>query len=374
MDTLTQFCHELLTTLPRSDQRRWGEIYVRGLVSLPGRKSIRRMAEAMAGWRAEQGLQQFVNQSTWRWGPIRLNLARYLGTLYRPHAWAIGEAVFAKNGNSSVGVARQFAPSAGKLLNCQLGLALFLVGEGEAAPVDWRLLLPQSWDSDPDLRAKAHVPEDERRQERWQAVLSMVDELVGDWGLPPQPVVVDARHLVQTEQLLAGLEERRLRYLVQVPYESAAGMFADGAARERAPGTVGRPAAVMNWWAVENSRHQASRYVVESVPPRPGGPQAGPRRARKLLTRWLPGEPYPAQAWLTNVHAAMPDLIKLSRAGVEVDRETNRLYDEVGLGHFEGRSFRGWHHHVTLTSLAHAYLLGRRRAELESDLRRRPFA
>ncbi|MEU4746350.1 transposase, partial [Actinosynnema sp. NPDC023658] len=283
VDALTQFCHELLATLPRSDQRRWGEIYVRGLVSLPGRRSIRRMAEAMAGWRAEQGLQQFVNQSTWRWEPIRLNLARYLGTLYRPHAWAIGEAVFPKNGNSSVGVARQFAPSAGKLLNCQLGLALFLVGEGEAAPVNWRLLLPRNWDADPELRAKAHVPEGERRQERWQAVLSLVDELVGDWELPPQPVVVDARHLVHTEQLLAGLEERRLRYLVQVPYESAAGLFTDAGVRDRAPGAVGGPASATNWWAEQNTRHQASRSVVESVPPRPGGAQAGPRRTRKLL-------------------------------------------------------------------------------------------
>ncbi|MGW4116145.1 IS701 family transposase [Actinosynnema sp. NPDC004786] len=372
VDTLTQFCHELLDTLPRSDQRRWGEIYVRGLVSLPGRKSIRRVAEAMAGWRAEQGLQQFVNQSTWQWAPIRRNLARHVATLYRPHAWAVGEAVFTKNGSSSVGVARQFAPSAGRLLNCQLGLAMFLVGEGEAAPVDWRLLLPHSWDSDADLRAKAHVPEEERRRERWEAVLFMVDELARDWGLPPQPVVVDGRHMMQVEQLLAGLEERRMRYLVQVPYESAVSLVGERPAGSFAG--VGWPGAMMNLWAVENGRQQASRYVVESVSTRPGTSPSGPRRARRLLTRWLPGEPYPVQVWLTNVHAAMPDLIRLTRAGVEVEREMGRLYDDVGLGHFEGRSFRGWHHHVTLTSLAHAYLLGRRRAEQEPDLRRRPFA
>ncbi|MFS8097936.1 IS701 family transposase [Lentzea alba] len=367
VDTLTQFCHELLATLPRSDQRRWGEIYVRGLVSLAGRKSIRRMAETMAGWRAEQGLQQFVNQSTWSWGPIRQNLARHLGQLYRPKAWAIGEAVFAKNGTSSVGVARQFAPSAGRLLNCQLGLALFVVGDGEAVPVNWRLLLPQSWDHDADLRAKAHIPDSARHVQRWQAVLSLVDELAWGWELPPQPVVVDARHVMQTEQLLAGLEQRRMRYLVQVPHESAAPLF--GGEQGPRPGGVGRPVATMKWWDAANGRQRTSRYMIEAAPARRGGEPAGLHRTRKLLTRWQPEDSHPAQVWLTNMHAPMPELIELSQAGAETARETSRLYDDVGLDHFEGRSFRGWHHHVTLTSLAHAYLVSLRRAELGCDLR-----
>ncbi|MEO6085576.1 MAG: transposase, partial [Umezawaea sp.] len=267
VDGLSRFCHELLTSLPRSDQRKWGEIYVRGLVSLQGRKSIRRMAETIVGWRAEQGLQQFVNQSTWHWDPVRRDLARHIGSLYRPHAWAVGEVVFPKNGASSVGVARQFAPSAGRLLNCQLGLAMFAVGHAGAAPVDWRLLLPPNWDADDGLRASAHVPAGERRQERWQAVLSLVDEMTRGWQLPPQPVVVDARHGVHVEPLLAGLEERGVRYVVQVTQETAAALSAEPEYPLVAPSGVPAPragggAVMANWWAVENGARQPSRFVV----------------------------------------------------------------------------------------------------------------
>ncbi|MFD1050963.1 transposase, partial [Kibdelosporangium lantanae] len=100
-------------------------MYVNGLVSVPGRKSIRKIADLVVGWRAEQSLQQFVNQSTWKWEPVRRSLAYQVNGMIRPRAWAVQEVVFPKNGDSSVGVARQYAPSAKRVLNCQLGLAVF---------------------------------------------------------------------------------------------------------------------------------------------------------------------------------------------------------------------------------------------------------
>ncbi|MEO6090727.1 MAG: hypothetical protein ABIQ18_47250, partial [Umezawaea sp.] len=115
---------------------------------------------------------------------------------------------------------------------------------------------------------------------------------------------------------------------------------------------------------------------VQPLPERRVAPAAlgRPRRARKLLSEWLPGDPYPVSVRITNVAASMPDLVALTRVGDEVERETARLNDEVGLGHFEGRSFRGWHHHVTLASLAHAFLLERRISDRENDVRLRPHA
>src|SRR4051812_35521929 len=92
-DALAEFCNDMLRHLARSDQRQWGEIYVRGLVSMPGRKSIRRMSDCIVGGRADQGIQQFVNQSPWDWVPVRRNLAAYAATLFRPQAWVVEEAV-----------------------------------------------------------------------------------------------------------------------------------------------------------------------------------------------------------------------------------------------------------------------------------------
>src|SRR6266498_3104451 len=128
IDEISEFCRRHLSSLPRSDQRRWGEVYVRGLISVPGRKSIKRICDHVVGWRADQSLQQFINQSPWRWEPVRCALAHAVSVVVRPRAWVVTEVVFPKHGSSSVGVARQFAPSAGRVLNCQLGLAVSAAG------------------------------------------------------------------------------------------------------------------------------------------------------------------------------------------------------------------------------------------------------
>src|SRR4051812_38071252 len=83
---LSEFCQEHLSSLARSDQRRWGEVYIRGLVSVPGRKSIKRISDYVVGWRADQCLQQFINQSTWRWEPVRRTLAQTVTSMVRPRA------------------------------------------------------------------------------------------------------------------------------------------------------------------------------------------------------------------------------------------------------------------------------------------------
>src|SRR5882762_6976453 len=106
--TLSEFCDRVFMSLIRSDQRRWGEVYVQGLVSVPGRKSIRRISEMVVGYDADQSLQQFVNQSPWAWEPVRQALAEQMARMLRPQALVIQEVVFPKNGDSSVAVARQY--------------------------------------------------------------------------------------------------------------------------------------------------------------------------------------------------------------------------------------------------------------------------
>jgi hypothetical protein len=374
---LTDFCQEHLSSLARSDQRRWGEVYVRGLVSVPGRKSIKRISDYVVGWRADQCLQQFVNQSTWQWEPVRRSLAQAVAGLIRPRAWVVTEAVFPKNGSSSVGVARQYAPSAGRVLNCQLGLAVSLIGDEGSCPVNWRLLLPQCWDDDQTRRERTHLPDTQKFRPRWQHTLDAVEEMAGGWDLMAAPILIDATAEPEVELLLRCLEDRGLPYLVQVPPHIPAAPARPRPGMRPLPGspTVGelaaaavRPGATsLNWRTRNDPRAAVFRFVAASVPGELDAallPRRLVRRPRHLLTQWVVGLSRPAAIWLTNLNVSrlpeLVDLVDLVALRGQAVQDITRLEDGVGLRHFEGRSFRGWHHHVTLASVASAYLLAAR--------------
>jgi SRSO17 transposase len=114
-----------------------------------------------------------------------------------------------------VGVARQYCAALGKVANCQVGASVHAVTEQASCPLDWRLFLPESWDSDTERRRKAHVPADQRHRPKWQLALELLDELAA-WDLAAPMILADAAYGEVTEFRL-GLEQRRLAYVVQVP-------------------------------------------------------------------------------------------------------------------------------------------------------------
>lgn len=361
-DLLTRFCHDILVSLARSDQRRWAEVYVRGLLTVAGRKSIRRISEHVVGGGAEQGLQQFLNQSPWRAEPVRRRLADRLTAALRPTAWVVAETVFPKNGSSSVGVGRQYVPSAGRVMNAQVGLTVAVAGEGGAVPVDWRLLLPPEWDADASRRARAHLPPSVRHRGRWDHLGDMLDEMTGGWGLAPLPVVVDARHEGVVEPLLQLLEQRGLRYVVQVTPGVAVG--AGRNAGTLAAESVRQGGTTVNW---RGGGGPVCRYVLSTT----GAGRvttARHRPVRHLLAEWRSGAQRPASLWLTNLGAPrVLELLGLSRVLPLVAEEVGALASDHGLVDFEGRSFRGWHHHVTLVSVAYGHALLERMPGLEEQ-------
>ncbi|WP_433273459.1 IS701 family transposase [Actinosynnema sp. CS-041913] len=387
VSALDDYCNELFASLGRSDQRRWGEVYLRGLLTVPGRKSIRRISELVVGRDADQSLQQFVNQSPWEWAPVRRGLAEQVGRVLRPRAWVVREVVFPKNGDSSVGVARQYAPTAGRMLNCQRAMGVFLAGEHASSAVNWRLVLPRAWDDADDLRAKTRVPEHERSKPAWQYVLDSFDEMIGDWGLRPAPVVVDASSDPGVFPLLSGLDERRLPYLAQVSPATPA-LPVNLVGDTRRPRTVGQLAAAaaqrgrttLSWRDGRTGASVGSEFVVAAMP---GQPVAGDvrhghphPRARHIVAEWPTGAARPRAVWLTNLGAAgLRETVGLLRARARVEVDVNRLTEEFGLRHFEGRSFQGWHHHATLASAAHGYrLLCEAGGEALAEERLRPHA
>jgi hypothetical protein len=370
IDDLSSYCQDLFSTIPRSDQRRWAEVYTRGLISVPGRKSIRRISDYIVGWRADQCLQQFVNQSPWKWEPMRRSLAHQIGAALRPRAWVVEEVVFPKNGDRSVGVSKQYSTASQRMLNCQLGLVVLLAGDEGSCPVNWRLLLPQCWDGDEIRRTRAHLPTEERHRPRWQYMLDALDEMYVEWCIPPAPVVLDASQERQVEPLLHGLEERGMRYVIRVgEHIPALPSGGAGQRRQRVP-TVGELTAfaakmgrmTVSWRDRVDGVPTTSRFSAVTVP---GGSHTVPvrigpghlyRPPRSVLTEWPAGRGRPTAAWLTNLSTArLPELIGVMKLRDRAAGELEVLSDHFGLRTFEGRSFRGWHHHVTLVSAAQIY-------------------
>lgn len=360
----------LFSSMPRSDQRRWAEIFIRGLMSVPGRKTIRKISDCVAGGGVEQCLQQFVSQSTWRWDTVRCDLASWLSETLEPSAWVVEEAVLPKNGNNSVGVGRQFACTEGRVLNCQLGVAVFLAGNGWSCPVNWRLALPPVWDDDKERRKKAHLPDDEHCVPRWQHMVDAIDEMTVEWGLRPLPVIADMSQQAELDPLLSSLEERHVPYVIRVgPNQPAVTVrSAQGALRTLSYAqfvgeSLRRNTATLNVWALPADRPGRVQLIGTRIPAdvRPASAAGGlpaviggrPRGPRYVVAEWLSSRRSPRTAWVTS---SGPRQIHDLMAAASLDRQAaadlEEIYHDLGLRHFEGRSFAGWHHYATLASVA----------------------
>jgi SRSO17 transposase len=179
----------------------------------------------------EQALQQFIGQSPWDWRPVRQRLAIQMTAAVDPQAWIVDDTGFPKFGTASVGVARQYSGTLGKVANCQVGVSIHAATDQASCPIDWRLFLPESWDADTARRRAAHLPETVGHRPKWQLALDMVDEL-GGWGLAPPVVVADAGY-GESGELRLGLEARGLAYVVQVKATTSA--YPEAVAQEVAP-------------------------------------------------------------------------------------------------------------------------------------------
>jgi SRSO17 transposase len=376
---LEEFAAEMFEAMTRTDQRRWGGVYLRGLMLDGRRKSIEPMAARLEDG-DEQCLQQFVSQSPWSAEAVRERLARRMSAEIAPEAWVLDDTGFPKFGRMSVAVARQYCGALGKIANCQVGVSISAVTPQASCPIDWRLFLPAEWDDDP-RRAACRVPDEVRHQPKWKLALEMIDELVG-WGITPLPVLGDAAYGDITE-LRLGLEERALDYVLDV--KGATSALAEDAEPERPAwsGNGRRPAAryrrpfstlaalaraagpdarVEVCWREGTHGPMTSRFVALRVRPAnvklrnadPGAELA----VRWLLAEWPDGNDAPTDFWLSNLPADTPieALVALAKLRWRVEHDYRELKDALGLDHFEGRSWPGWQHHVTLVSVAHGFL------------------
>jgi SRSO17 transposase len=389
---LVEFCGEMFDPMRRKDQRRWGECYVRGLMLDGKRKSVEPMAARLADG-DEQCLQQFVNQSPWDEVAVRRALARRMCRELCPEAWVIDDTGFPKFGKHSVGVARQYSGALGKVGNCQIGVSVNACSDEASCPLDWRLFIPEEWDEDSafnqDRRAKAKLPEDVHHVEKWRLALEMIDELIG-WGITPPVILGDGAYGDNTE-FRSGLEDRELAYVLDV--KSTTSAYGEDVkptqpprpeGRGRPPGlryredpsslkalalAAGSKAAVTVTWREGTRGKMSSRFLTLRVRPanihlRRHAHQNGEELAVCwLICEWPSKANEPTKYWLSNLPADtdLKDLVRLGKLRWRIEHDYRELKDALGLDHFEGRTYRGWNHHVTLVSVAHAFLTLERR-------------
>jgi SRSO17 transposase len=373
---LIEFAAEMYAPLRRCDQRAKAQCYTRGLLLEGRRKSMQPMAERL-GEVDDQGLQQFVSDSPWDETPVRRRLARRMCGELEPVAWAIDDTGLPKCGRWSPGVARQYCGELGKVANCQVAVSVNAVSDMASCPLDWRLFLPAEWDEDAERRARAKIPDKVRHRPKWQLALDMLDELAG-WGLRPPVVVADAGY-GENGDFRAGLEERDLRYVVQVRGSTSA--HPAGAALERpAYGGRGRPSLARYpgkptslralvlaagrgdarpvAWREGSRGSLRADFVALRVRPTGRRRLKGLLPERWLLAEWPEDAPEPVKYWLSDLPADTPleRLVLLAKLRWRIEHDYRELKQCLGLGHYEGRSWRGFHHHVTCVSVAHAFL------------------
>jgi SRSO17 transposase len=391
---LESFADEVFDgAIGRAEQRKWGGVYLRGLMLDGRRKSIEPMAARLEDG-DEQCLQQFVSQSPWDERVVRANLARRMTAELVPEAWIVDDTGFPKKGRWSVGVARQYSGTLGRTDNCQVGVSISAATDAASCPLNWRIYLPAEWDQDAERRRKAHVPDAVGHAPKWQQALEMIDELRG-WGLDPPVVCADAGY-GEITAFRQGLDDREIDYIVQVKAGTSA--YAPDVEPELRPWTGrGRPPvpryraapsslrdlalaagaerALQVTWRQGSRGPMTSRFLALRV--RPANIQL--RRAaantgtelpvRWLLVEWPAGADEPTDYWLSSLPADTPiaELVRLGKRRWRIEHDYRELKDALGLDHFEGRSYRGWHHHVTLVSVAHAFLtLERQRPRLRA--------
>jgi SRSO17 transposase len=367
---------DLLEPQGRRERRHWSEVYIRGLLLDGERKSIEPMAARLPDGNV-QAMQQLIGQSPWPWVPVWQRLARRMTAELTPDpVWVIDDTGFPKKGEHSVGVARQYSGTLGKTANCQVAVSLHQVGAEESTILNWRLYLPESWTQDPKRRDEAGIPTEVKFQTKWQLALDMIDE-VRAWGLPCGVVLADAGY-GETTEFRQGLESRQLRYAVGIPGTVTVWTkpprlrTTRGRSRRSTVYHYGRQrpcvvrevaAKARGWkrvcWREGTKGWLESRFYACRVQPAHDFDEGEPPLPEVwLLIEWPPGEPEPTKYFLCQLpeHYSLRRLVRIVKSRWKIEQDYQQLKEELGLDHYEGRNWTGWHHHVTLVMLAHAFL------------------
>ncbi len=380
---LLHFLEDLLEPMGRSERRHWAQVYIQGLLLDGERKSIEPLAARVAGADV-QALRQLVGQSPWTVEEVQRRLAhKIVDLLSEPEVWILDETAFPKAGEHSVGVARQYCGTLGKVANCQLAVSLHWSSAEASCPILWRLYLPRVWLEDAPRAAEVKVPPGTIYRSQTDLALEVIDQALA-WELPRLPVVADA-YYGNDFDFRQELRERQLPYAVQV--EPSTVVWTEdpnlpGPLPQKPRGRPRKHPPARDLPPVRDLRAVAEQLPAaawHSVTWRQGsrGPQRSrfaklpvwaahrwkrehrPRVREWLLVEWPAESSAPVKFWLAQLGPqplGLRRLVRTAKARWRVELDYRELKDELGLDHYEGRHWLGWNHHVCLVTLAYAFL------------------
>ena len=369
--------------------------YCTGLLMPGERKSVEPMAAVVSPARVSaqhQSLLHLVGQAPWSDGAVLAKVReQVLPALERSgpvEAWIVDDTGFAKKGVHSVGVARQYCGRLGKTDNCQIAVTLSVANHCASLPIAFQLYLPEVWADDAARRAKAHVPQEVTFRTKPQIALEQI-AAAQVAGVAPGIVLADAGYGYDGA-FRAGLTAMGLAYAVGVQsvlsvwrpgMEPLPPRLLDG--QRRKPSRLRREAGHMPvsvpdlamelppeaWrkveWREGSNDPLSSRFAALRVRPAAGDFRLSvPHPVEWLLIEWPEGEKEPAKYFLSTLpeEVSIEVLVDTAKMRWRIERDYEELKSELGLAHFEGRSWRGFHHHATLCIAAYGFLIRQRAA------------
>lgn len=389
VDRFSSYVEGLASVIGHADRVNPLRAYCTGLMLPSARKSVEPMAAVTAPARTaaqHQSLLHFVGQAGWSDEKVLAKVCEtVLPSMVRHgpiEAWIIDDTGFPKKGKHSVGVARQYCGQLGKQDNCQVAVSLSIANRQASLPVSYRLYLPQDWAGDGARRHKAHVPEEIVFQTKPEIALEQL-RWACEAGLPRGVVLVDAGYGNHTG-LRTQIGALELTYVAGIL--SSTTVWAPGtrplppkrwSGRGRRP-TRPRRNATHKPVSVKQLALGLPRRAWRTIGWREGTAEPLKQRFARvrvraahrneshdeewLLIEWPEGEKEPTKYWLSTLAKgiAFERLVDLAKLRWRIERDYQELKQELGLGHFEGRGWRGFHHHATLCIAAYGFLISER--------------
>lgn len=385
---MDQFVESLTAGMSRPQRGRFAE-YALGLL-LPGeRKSMEPMAaridpeHAMARYKT---FQRFISVSEWDDESVRRQAFWWAEPVLlgggSPHAWIVDDTGFLKKGSHSVFVHRQYTGTAGKVTNCQIGVSLSVASEVQSLPIDFALYMPEVWVQDGQRRAECDVPEDLSFRTKPEIALDQIERAVRD-GIPVAPILADSGY-GNNGTFRASLDAQGLEYIVEVHSTMTVKRPVTGPGNRTAKPTlsvvrlaklVGAARFEQVRWREGTKKELTSRFYVTDVQlPTDRGAKHRGRRQLRLLVEWPEGAKEPTKFWLCSLshRLQLRSLVHLGKARWIIERDYEDLKGELGLDHFEGRSYIGWNHHASMCIAAASFLLTERAGSFPPSGHNRP--
>jgi SRSO17 transposase len=389
-ERLEAFAGEVFVrAMNRPVQVRNGGLYLRGLIEDGARKSLEPLVSRLGGDAEYQSMQQFLADSPWDSRRVVQAVAERVAPEIGVEAWVVDDTGFPKDGKDSPGVKRQYSGTFGKVANCQIGVSLHAVGTRGTVPLGWTLYLSEEWCADSGRRRKAKIPDAVAFKTKYELAVELVEHAWG-WAVPRAPVLGDHDY-GRRGGLRARLDQAGCEYVLAVgptrkvfehgtTFETRTkrGYVRKHPRPDRAPEPLGKLIARLGQGSAQTVSFRdgpdgepvTSRFIftrvhvarAESDEQRgTRDPETGaelPPREEWLIAEWPAGAENPSGYWLSNLPAdTTPErLARLARLRWKIELDYKQLKGELGLDHYEGRSWLGWYHHTALVTAAHGFL------------------